>query len=113
MAVLELRAVNLHYDMRISKEHFGCRFHEPRLARAGGAEKQQVHDRSSGCREPGLMHLENARELSHRAILTYHPLPQSVFKLPHFGTLSRGIENGLECVHFFYYLQTTRPQAFR
>ena len=50
------------------------------------------------------MDLENARELAHRAILTHHALAQSVFKLPHFRTLSRGIENGLEYVHFLYYL---------
>ena len=87
MAVLELGTVDLHHGARITKQRFGRRFHQARLAGPRGTEKQEIHDGSAGRRQSGFVNLKNARQAPHRAVLTHHPLPQGVLKVLHVRAL--------------------------
>src|SRR5262249_13135474 len=62
MAVLELGTVDLDHRPRTAGESLRHRFHKPRLAGTGGAQKEKVGNGTSRTRhtsEVGLVHLDD------------------------------------------------------
>src|SRR6266566_484051 len=93
VAVLELRAIDLHHRVRIAEQDLSCGFDQARLAAARGPEQQQVHKWPTRRGESGPIDLERARHASDRTLLSHYSLSQAGFKIPHFRTAYRWIQN--------------------
>src|SRR5712692_1425975 len=98
--MLELGAVYLDHRPRVPKQDLRRRFHNARLARAGGAQEQQVAHRPSRWTHPGGEDLVEVHHRLHPGLLTDNPAAQRGVKLLRFDTATRGIENFVAPAHW-------------
>jgi len=100
MRMLEFRAIHLDHRARIAKQNFRGSFHDARLARSRGPEKQQVSNWAPGRIQPGAEYLVHIHQRLHAFDLPDNLRAQGGFKVASIGAADGRIKllsNG--CFH--------------
>src|SRR4051794_27315171 len=90
--MLEFGAVNLDAGAGVAEQRLRHRFHHPRLARAGGPEKEQIADGTSRRVQTSEKHLVNFGDFFHRDVLAHDLAADGGFKILRVATTAARIE---------------------
>ena len=94
VGMLKLRAIDLDAGMRVAEQRLGHRFHHPRFARAGRAQKKQVAHRTSRRIQSRQKHLVDLGHLFNSLVLPYDAAAQCGFKFPSIVAAAVRVQHG-------------------